>query len=316
MPDPRIPEDAPPPRRRGGRKRGRRSAGAGAPIPPTPASAAPPAAPERDEAAALSPPQPEIRTAPEAAPAPGADDARAAPVTAPGDAGIAEAAAALDAAERAPDAAGIPAEEDAVPEVAEEGTAGAPDELPPPDVPTADDASAPEAAPPPGTLERGLATILGGPPVAGRPTWLDVPPERVGPLLAVFADEGARLLAMTVLPPTEPADAPPATLDLRYHFVVSDTPITVSTHTARRSAPSAAGLFPAMTWRERELAGEHGLRFVEPVMAVTEPEEPGAGVGGQGSASDEPHPAAAIPDPDPDPQSPTFTPHPPTPADG
>jgi hypothetical protein len=135
----------------------------------------------------------------------------------------------------------------------------------------------PEAGEPevPPAAERGLATILGGPIEGGRPTWLDVPPARVGPLLAVFADEGARLLAMTVLPPAAPdAEAPPAEVALRYHFVVNETPITMSTQTPPRAAPSAAGLFPAMTWRERELAGEYGLRFVEPPMEVPGPEAP------------------------------------------
>jgi hypothetical protein len=161
------------------------------------------------------------------------------------------------------------------------------------------EAAEPEAPP---TPERGLATILGSPALGGRPTWLDVPPVRVGPLLAVFADEGARLLAMTVLPPAEPdAAAPPAEVALRYHFVVNETPITMSTRTPPRAAPSAAGLFPAMTWRERELAGEYGLRFVEPPMEVPEPE---AGAGGQGPDAEGSSTASLVPDPDSQPPTP------------
>jgi hypothetical protein len=148
------------------------------------------------------------------------------------------------------------------------------DAAPPPEPP-------PTADEPP---ERGLARLLGPAGPVGRPTWLEVPPERVGALLIVLADEGARLLAMTVLPPDLAPDsagdpsavgqrtvgqrsgvglaAPPATLDVRYHFAVGPTPITVSTRAPLRGVPSAADLFPAMAWRERELAGEWGLRFV------------------------------------------------------
>jgi hypothetical protein len=116
---------------------------------------------------------------------------------------------------------------------------------------------------------QGLVRAPAAPETAGRPTWLEVPPERVGRLLTLFADEGARLVAMTVLPPDEAppaADTPPAAVDLRYHFVLQQTPITVSTHTPVRGAPSATELFPAMIWRERELAGEYGLRFVAPPL--------------------------------------------------
>ena len=67
--------------------------------------------------------------------------------------------------------------------------------------------------------------------------------------------------------------------------MVNDTPITVSTQTPPRSAPSAAGLFPAMIWRERELAGEYGLRFVDPPMEVAAQD---AGVGDPASASVDP----------------------------
>jgi hypothetical protein len=278
MPDPRIPEDSRPPRRRGGRKRGRRSAGSAAPSAP---KSTPPAAAEAVEAAAppdllpetsdVAPAAPEaVEPAPvEAANVEGEAAAGDTPEPVPVEPVTAEEeAVARDTPEPAPVAA-VAEEEVADSEGIEEGGTAATetDESSPSAVP------APDEVAPPDTLERGLATILGGPPLVGRPTWLDVPPERVGPLLAVFADEGARLLAMTVLPPPEPEDAPAATLDLRYHFVVSATPITVSTHTPRRSAPSAAGLFPAMAWRERELAGEHGLRFVEPLMDLEE--EPG-----------------------------------------
>ena len=129
------------------------------------------------------------------------------------------------------------------------------------------DAAAPEDEAAPAPPMRGLALLIGGPEQLGRPTWLDVPPARVGTVLTLLADEGARLLAMTVLPPadpppSDPSAAPPAEVDLRYHFMVHTTPITVSTRTPARSAPTAAELFPAMTWRERELAGEHGLRFI------------------------------------------------------
>src|SRR5262245_57582248 len=57
---------------------------------------------------------------------------------------------------------------------------------------------------------RGLALLIGGPEQLGRPTWLDVPPARVGTALTLLADEGARLLAMTVLPLAEAPDAPEA----------------------------------------------------------------------------------------------------------
>jgi hypothetical protein len=120
-------------------------------------------------------------------------------------------------------------------------------------------ASAPEEDGAPAAPMRGLAVLIGGPEQLGRPTWLDVPPARVRTVLTLLADEGARLLAMTVLPPAGP---PAAEVDLRYHFMVHATPITVSTRTPVRGAPTAAELFPAMGWRERELAGEHGLRFV------------------------------------------------------
>jgi hypothetical protein len=310
MPDPRIPEDSPPPRRRGGRKRGRRSAGSAAPSAPKSAT---PAAAEAVEAAAppdllpetsdVAPAAPEaVEPAPvEAANVEGEAAAGDTPEPVPVAAPVAEEeAVAGDMTEPAPVETAVAEEEVADLEGIEEGGTAATetDESSPSEVP------APDEVAPPDTLERGLATILGGPPLVGRPTWLDVPPERVGPLLAVFADEGARLLAMTVLPPPEPEDALPATLDLRYHFVVSATAITVSTHTPRRSAPSAAGLFPAMTWRERELAGEHGLRFVEPLMDLEEEpgvaaRDQGSGIKDQESSSGEPRPDPPMPNPDP-----------------
>ncbi len=282
MPDPPVPENTPAPKRPAGRKRGRR--GTAGSVPPARPQASPPAAP----AAKSSP----ARTITEA---PGEAENPVSPATVPPPA--AEIAAPADVVETGEAAGAAEISQAAIVDVAPED-----DDSPP--APAASAAATPEPVTPepqlPPVPERGLATILGGAPVAGRPTWLDVPPERIGSLLAVFADEGARLLAMTVLPAPESADAPLTLVDLRYHFVVEATPITVSTRTPRRSAPSAAGPFPAMTWRERELAGEYGLRFVEPVMDVAETPDEGSGIRDQGSATDDKAPdllSAGKPDP-------------------
>ena len=237
MPDSAVPEPDQPTNRRTARKRDR----AGTPPPPPEATSR--ASNRRRRA---RPPAP--------APAPAPPVADAAPAVVPA------ASVETSAAPSPVPAADLPAEATAPVEAV--GAAGVVDsttELPGEDTP-------PE---PPG---RGLALLIGGPEQLGRPTWLDVPPARVGTVLTLLADEGARLLAMTVLPPAEapaaPEAAPPPEVDLRYHFMVHATPITVSTRTPTRGAPTAADLFPAMAWRERELAGEHGLRFV-----VVPPEE-------------------------------------------
>lgn len=265
MPEPFLPEDEPPPKPRRGRKRGRRPAGAAAPTHPT----------AEDVPAALPAPgavSPVLLEQPDAEPAvPPGPDAETAQGT-------------VAATEH--QAPGVPAAAAAARGAAAEATAPAEPVEAPEESQAAEEAPVlPETdeGPPPAAPERGLATIMGGPVETGRPTWMDVPPERIGPLLAAFADEGARLLALTVLPAVDPE--PPDVVALRYHFVVSETPITVSTRTPRRAAPSAAGLFPAMTWRERELVGEYGLRFVDPPLEVDPPME--QGIGNQESPPDE-----------------------------
>ena len=104
----------------------------------------------------------------------------------------------------------------------------------------------------------------------GRPTWLEATPDQVAPLLALFAAEGARLLALTARPAEPAADRPGVgAVDVRYHFAVAGLAITVSARVPGRQVPSAAGSYPGLAWRERELAGELGLRFVAPAPAVS-----------------------------------------------